>query len=62
MRSYTRRFSGSESTSQASESSLNTASASASPGFLPGWDFSAILRSAFLISGISASRATPRMS
>mmetsp|Transcript_8227 Transcript_8227/g.28868 ORF Transcript_8227/g.28868 Transcript_8227/m.28868 type:complete len:246 (+) Transcript_8227:478-1215(+) len=58
-RSYTLRFSGSDSTSKALLISVNFFSASASPGFLSGWYFRASLRYDRLIVPSSAPRGTP---
>ena len=58
--SYSRRRDSSESTPYASETSLNRASALASPGFLSGCSSRASLRYAFLMSAPEASLATPR--
>ena len=61
-RSYFARFSGSERTPNASETSLKLASAVLSPGFTSGWYFRASLRYAALRSFSVAVRGTPRIS
>src|SRR5690606_27538801 len=57
--SYSRRFFSSDSTPYASETLLNRASASASPGLASGCSSRASLRYAFLISSAEASGGTP---
>mmetsp|Transcript_7382 Transcript_7382/g.27823 ORF Transcript_7382/g.27823 Transcript_7382/m.27823 type:complete len:288 (-) Transcript_7382:265-1128(-) len=60
-RSYTRRFSTSESTPYAFPSSANWLAAFSSPWFLSGWYFSASLRYARLIWSSLALRVKPRV-
>jgi len=57
--SYSLRFSGSERTSLAAETSLNFSSASLFPGFASGWYCLASFRYAFVTSLSDASDATP---
>ena len=59
--SYSLRLASSDSTSYASETSLNRSSAGLSPGFLSGCSSRASLRYFFLISSGVASLDTPSM-
>ncbi len=59
MASYSRRLSGSDSTSWAWEIALKRSSALGSPAFASGWYSRASFRYAFLISSALALRETP---